>query len=1121
MSGGVPSPPVPPPPVAWPRRTRRWSSVDIARAVGQPDPTPEQQAVIEAPLSPMLIVAGAGAGKTETMAARVVWLVANGLVDPGAVLGLTFTRKAAAELAGRVRHRLRTLARLGLGPRPDPASSTRAEGPTVATYHSYAGALVAEHGLRLGLEPQSRLLGPAAAWQLVCELVDAWDGPMDEVRQSVSTVVDAVIGLAGECAEHLVTPAVVDRYLAELIEQVQTLPRREPGGAAGRPYAEVATVLATVRARRQILPLVEQFSARKHAAGQLDFADQLAFAAQLAAIDEVAATERDRHRVVLLDEYQDTSHAQLVLLSRLYGDGHPVTAVGDPQQAIYGWRGASAGALEAFTRAFAPVRVNHLSTSWRNDRAILAAANTLSRPLRARSATALAAPDLRWRPDAGSGQVRVGWYDTVEGEAEAVADELAAVWAADEPAVAAGRPRRSVAVLCRTRHQIPPIEAALRARGLPVEVVGLGGLLATPEVADVVAVLQVLHDPSRGDALVRLLTGARWRLGPRDLHRLGELSRHLAGTGRSGVGAAGAGPVPDLPEAAEQASLVEVLDTLLDPAGAQRGARLLSPAGFDRAQRLAGQLRDLRRARSAQLPELVDLVVRATGLDVEVAAGPGRPAAAGGDARAHLTAFADVVADFADRTTTPTLGGLLAWLSAAEERERGLEPGAAQVSSEAVSVLTVHAAKGLEWDVVAVPGLSSGILPAQPDPGGWLVGLDRLPYPLRGDAGALPQWRWDTAATGQEARGELGRFRGEVAAHDLVEERRIAYVAFTRARSLLLATGHRWGDGRRPREVSPFLAQIAAGGTPADVTVLAWAAPTPAADNPRDAHPARAEWPVDPLGPARPAWEAGAALVRAAMAGDAPADGPRPGGDVPADVRAVIARWRADADALLAERARAGRPVLDVPLPGRLSATQLVALAHDPDALAVDLRRPVPRPVGVVTRRGTAFHAWLEARFARQGALMDLSELPGAADDPIPGAPDGPGAWLASLQEAFLASEWADRVPLAVEVPFEVRVGPLMLAGRADAVFTAAGGRFEVVDWKTGRPPGGAEARARAVQLAAYRLAWARLQHVPLSQVSAAFFYASTGQTVRPADLLDEAAIIALLEGLPAADDPP
>ncbi|MFD0774230.1 PD-(D/E)XK nuclease family protein, partial [Streptomonospora algeriensis] len=163
------------------------------------------------------------------------------------------------------------------------------------------------------------------------------------------------------------------------------------------------------------------------------------------------------------------------------------------------------------------------------------------------------------------------------------------------------------------------------------------------------------------------------------------------------------------------------------------------------------------------------------------------------------------------------------------------------------------------------------------------------------------------------------------------------------------------------------------------------------------------------------------------------------------------------------------------------------------------------------TRRGTAFHAWLEQRFGQQ-SLLDPGELPGAADD---GA--GADEDLAELQRRFEAGEWGDRVPLDVEVPFETIIGDRLVRGRMDAVFhDEESGTYDVVDWKTGRPPQTAdERRAVAVQVAAYRIAWAELAGVPLDNVRAAFHYVRAGETVRPADLLDAAGLAALLESLP------
>jgi DNA helicase-2/ATP-dependent DNA helicase PcrA len=159
--------------------------------------------------------------------------------------------------------------------------------------------------------------------------------------------------------------------------------------------------------------------------------------------------------------------------------------------------------------------------------------------------------------------------------------------------------------------------------------------------------------------------------------------------------------------------------------------------------------------------------------------------------------------------------------------------------------------------------------------------------------------------------------------------------------------------------------------------------------------------------------------------------------------------------------------------------------------------------------RGTAFHEWLEQRFG-QAQLIDADELPGAADD-IAAQPTDPD--LAELKARFEAGEWASRWPLEVEVPFETLIGDRLVRGRIDAVFAdAADGRFDVVDWKTGRrPASAAEKRAVAVQLAAYRLAWAALAGVPITDVRAGFYYVRDDMTVRPADLLDKDGLAALV----------
>jgi DNA helicase-2/ATP-dependent DNA helicase PcrA len=427
----------------------------------------------------------------------------------------------------------------------------------------------------------------------------------------------------------------------------------------------------------------------------------------------------------------------------------------------------------------------------------------------------------------------------------------------------------------------------------------------------------------------------------------------------------------------------------------------------------------------------------------------------------------------------------------------------------------------------------------------YLGGMGVLPFPLRGDAEGLPELDLSEAHDQKDVAAALAAFGRAWREHDEREERRLAYVAVTRPRRLLLASGYWWGDGvKRPRGPSVFLEEIRATCLQGAGVVDEWA-PQPAGDaaNPSAELVATAEWPMDPLGARRPAMAVAADLIRrmianpdpesatafADLAESEPAIGSRAGlaaelvgmpegepapGRPAGEVDPTIARWRREAALLLAEReerARRDGP-LEVAVPAHLSVSQLVVLRRDPQDLARSLRRPLPQRPAPFARRGTAFHAWLEQRFGSM-RLLDVDELPGAADDDAAADEE-----LAALQQAFLEGEWADRTPVEVEVPFATTVAGVVVRGRMDAVFAEPGGRFDVIDWKTGRRPQGAAASAAAVQLAAYKIAWASLSGVPVSRVRVGFHYVREGVTVRPADLPDAAALAALVEQIPEQD---
>ncbi|MYT97696.1 MULTISPECIES: ATP-dependent DNA helicase [unclassified Streptomyces] len=752
--------------------------------------TPEQTACITAPPAPQVIVAGAGSGKTTVMAARVVWLVGTGQVAPEQVLGLTFTNKAAGELAERVR---KALIAAGVTD-PETIDPDHPPGePTISTYHAFAGRLLTEHGLRIGLEPSTRLLADATRYQLAAKVLREAPGPYPALTRSFPTLVSDLLALDGELSEHLVRPERLATYDTELLHELAT---------ARLTNADLRRIPETAEARRSLLALTERYRTAKRSRDLIDFGDQIALSAELALTrPEVGAILRDEFRVVLLDEYQDTSVAQRLLLSGLFGSGtgaeatgHAVTAVGDPCQAIYGWRGASVANLDDFPEHFphadgTPATRHSLSENRRSGGRLLQLANGLAEPLRAMHEGVEA---LRPAPGAErDGVVRCALLNTHTEEIDWLADSLAHL-------VRTGTPPGEIAVLCRTAGDFPAIQAALVARDIPVEVVGLAGLLHLPEVADLVAVCEVLQDPGANASLVRLLTGPRWRIGPRDLALLGRRARLLVHRAAQGEDA---DPDRRLAEAvegtdpAEVISLADALDTFLIAGDAADDGLPFSAEARVRFARLARELRDLRRSLADPLMDVLHRVLAATGLEVELSASPQALAAR---RRETLANFLDIAARFAALDGEASLLAFLGFLRTAAQYEKGLD-NALPGGENTVKVLTAHKSKGLEWDVVAVPGLVTGQFPSGQSRDAWTAQAKVLPHALRGDAATLPDV--DTF----DARG-IKAFKEEMKAHQHTEELRLGYVTFTRPRSLLLGSGHWWGPSqKRTRGPSAFL----------------------------------------------------------------------------------------------------------------------------------------------------------------------------------------------------------------------------------------------------------------------------------------------------------------------------
>ncbi|NLT27173.1 MAG: ATP-dependent helicase, partial [Microbacteriaceae bacterium] len=812
------------------------------------------------------------------------------------------------------------------------------------------------------------------------------------------------------------------------------------------------------------------------------------------------------------DEYQDTSVAQTALLAGLFR-GQPVLAVGDPKQSIYGWRGASAANMRRFADDFATGGARYeLTVSWRNAASILTAANLVAAPL----PEAADAAELRARPDAPHGSVTARWLLADTDEAEAIAEWFHERFVADPDGAG-----RTGAVLVRARAHMPLIAAALARRGVPHRVLGLGGLLAMPEIVDLNAVIRVAADEHAGNELVRLLIGARTELGLAELVALRRLADWLAvrDAELQEISPELRRAVRDRPQANdESASLVEALEHLRT-AGADTVAGFgMTPEGARRAIDLADVLHRVRTRLHLPLVDLVDAAIRASRLDLETVANPANPVG-----RANLDAYLDAVRGYTSANPDARLEEFLDWLDLAE-RDDQLE-AIAEVPEQrgVVQLTTMHSAKGLEWDVVAVPQLTEGTLPKIWGKQGWLTS-GALPYPLRRDAADLPRLDW---ANWDDFSGLRDEFKDDMVVHDPVtglprptyvtaeverqreEGRRLAYVAVTRARDELLLTAIRWrGRNSCPVWPSTFLHEMVGelvlevppgcepfatiGGEPLRADL---ASPEeserraidkgPLGVNPNDAD-TRVAWPRPPM-PADRLARTAALAERIAVGADAE---PEPN------------RYDAVIDLLLAERDERRR-TRELELPERFGASYFSDLLADPVRTARAAARPMPQEPFRATLLGNLFHAWVEGLFtdvAAGATWLDGLEPGDAelADTGLARASADDRAKLELCQANFLRSRFApDRIrPVAVELPIESPLGGATVVGKLDAVYEHGPaapddpGAIEIVDWKTGRPPRDAAERAgRELQLMLYAHAYSASYDVPLDRIRATLYY--------------------------------
>jgi len=1011
----------------------------------------EQKAAIFAPLEPSLILAGAGTGKTTVMVERVCQLIKSNQIKSEQILGLTFTNKAASEFKERTIKRLKELEIYGTE-------------PDIATYHAFAQNLLTNYGLRIGVDSDARTLSDSARANFAYQVVKNTKLKLADTPDSLNSVVNKVLKLDNELAEHDIEIDYLIERSTEFADQVAAI-----GGKQGiMAMAEVS------RYRKDLAMLVREFRQAKNVARIIDFADQLRFAlAIVRAHSSVKESLRETYQAVLLDEYQDTSVTQRILMTTIFGEGHPVTAVGDPLQAIYGWRGAAVSNIEQFKSHFtksdgSTATVYYLTTNYRSSQEILDMANTISVNLKS---------DLTKDHDlvaAGSRknktEVKVDLIDTAQNEIEFIIKKI--------NEIKDTTPLSDIAILARKSIVLQDLFEALNAAQLPASFAGTRDLLKVPEVIELLGYLRAIDDPTHNPSLIRILTGPRFQISLRDIALIAKRAKEISNTTRTDLSEADLKAwLNEAVSGVDLAELAVISDAIDSPGEFSYGEGVL-----DKLKKLSIELSYLRKYQSEPLSDFIYRVLVTTNLLNELKI---KSAITSAGKQQAIDEILSLAARYTDSDDAASLTTFLNWLETSEDLSEQLKYKL-MPAKNSITLITVHSAKGLEWPVVFLPAVVSGTFP---DVGvdAWLKKAELLPPWIRQDSSSLNQ------LTDFSSKG-FDNYEEELKVAQQLEERRLMYVAVTRAQDKLFVSGHNWGFTQsKARKISPFISDFKKLAEKNPKIIGQWQVVGPDEKNPNLINQPIQLWPAVLDSEIQKRINTAASLVRTAEAINE------------SDLKLtnaeseILSAWDKAIESLVNEIAEQTKPVKTVQAPINLNVTRTIEIAQDKNKFAQRLLRPMPRAPFVETKRGTQFHLWVENHY-RHPTLLDPFDMPGSLGSEALSDQD-----LKTMQKNFLASKWADLKPLALEWEFDVKLANRYVRGRIDAVFEIDG-RIVIIDWKTGK-----KENSNELQLSIYRHAWAIRKSVDPNKIDVAFVYLPSLAQHQPTELIDLAEIEQLL----------